>query len=118
MGDKFSIGKKHSIRGLDVDFKDGNLFVGDAEGKKVFHYTFKTPFKIKNTFELKGTYTTPGEPRVCKFWPERDELYVGCAKGRITVFELQNSAGGPICKKKVLRVFRHFQRTYNGYCVT
>lgn len=92
------IGKKNPIRGIEVNFKEGKCFVADYETGTVYYYNFETPSKADSPLELINSFKGPEHPRVIKYWPQRDELYIGCAEGRMAVFEMKSLDKGSICK--------------------
>jgi len=92
------IGKKHTIRGLDVDFKAGKCFLADYEDGTIFYYNFMTPTSATTPLEMINSWKGPPKPRVLQYWDERNELYVGCAGGRMSIFEMESVNQGPICK--------------------
>lgn len=64
----------------------------------VYFYKGKTPFEAEPPLELVSVTKGPLKGRVIKYWKERNELYIGCAKGVISVFDITNFNQGPICK--------------------
>lgn len=92
------IGKKNTIRGLDVDFENGKCFLADYDDGTIFYYNFMTPTSATTPLEMINSWKGPPKPRVLKYWPERNELYVGCADGRMSIFQMETVNQGPICK--------------------
>lgn len=87
------------IRGIDVNFKEGKAFVADYDEGTIYYYNFMTPCAADSPLELINSFKGPTNPRVLKYWSQRNELYVGCEGGRIAIYELDNLDGGSICKK-------------------
>lgn len=76
------------------------MFVGDYDDGSLYQYNISTPISPDSPIELVNTFAGAKQPRVLKYWRERDELYVGHTNGKLVIFELENFTSGPICSMK------------------
>lgn len=83
---------------MDIDFDGGKAFCADYDTGTIYYYNFMTPCAADSPLELINSFQGPKNPRVIKYWKERDEVYIGCAEGRMAVYELENMNSGSICK--------------------
>ena len=92
------LGKKHAIRGFDVDWENGRMFVADHDNGCIHQYSIQQPISPDSLIEEVSTFTGTAGPRVVKWWEDREEIYVGHKNGKMSVYELDNFTSGPICK--------------------
>jgi hypothetical protein len=90
--------RESRIRGLDISPSDGRVFMADYDMGDIYYYKSSIPMNAETPLELVATTPGPIRCRVIKYWKKRNELYLGCAKGRMTVYELQNFVKGATCK--------------------
>jgi hypothetical protein len=90
--------KQSRIRALDISPSDGRVFLTDYDLGDVYFYKSSVPMSAETPLELVGIVKGPIKSRVIKYWKERNELYIGCAKGKMSVIDITNFNQGPICK--------------------
>ena len=99
------IGKKHEIRGMDIDFEGGRIFLADFERGHFYQYSISTPIDDDSTVEEVCSHMGSSGARVVKFWEDRDEIFVGFNKGKICVYQIDSITSGPICKSHTISNF-------------
>lgn len=92
------IGKKNEIRGMDIDFDAGRLFLADYDKGNFYQYSISTPVASDSTLEEVCVHIGSSGARVVKFWADREEVFVGFKKGKLCVYQIDNITSGPICK--------------------
>jgi hypothetical protein len=92
------IGKKHEIRGFDIDFETGRLFIADYDRGNFYQYSVSTPVDCDSTIEEVCSHMGSSGARVIKYWEDREEIFVGFKKGKICVYQIDGITSGPICK--------------------
>ena len=90
--------RESTIRAFDFDPIDGRIFVIDYDLGDVYFYRTQVPLNPKNPVELVAVVKGPQKARVVKYWRERNELYIGCAEGKMSIIEIAHFNNGPICK--------------------
>lgn len=80
------IGKKHEIRSFDIDFEGGRIFLADYERGNFYQYSITTPIAGDSAIEEVCNHMGSSGARVVKFWPDREEIFVGFRKGKICVY--------------------------------
>lgn len=80
------IGKKHEIRGMDIDFENGRMFIADYDRGNFYQYSISTPISCDSTLEEVCCHIGSSGGRVVKYWPEREEVFIGFKKGKICVY--------------------------------
>lgn len=103
------IGKKHSIRGMDIDFVNGRIFLADYEKGDFFHYSIEKPIQSDSKIEQVCCHVGSTGARVVKYWEERDEVFVGFTGGKICVYQIDSITSGPICKPLFRACFNVFR---------
>lgn len=83
---------------MDISPSDGRVFLTDYDLGDVYFYKGTVPFTTEEPFKLVSVVKGPPKGRVIKYWKERNELYIGCAKGKMSVIDITNFNQGPICK--------------------
>jgi len=96
------ISKKMEIRAMDIDFDSGRIFLANYEKGDFHQYSISTPVGCDSTIEEVCTHIGSAGARVVKYWPEREEIFVGYTKGKICVYQLDSITSGPICKSNLI----------------
>lgn len=81
---------------MEADFENGLFWISSFDGF-VHQYKFNGKIGFDSIISRQWTTKTADKIRTLKFWPNRNELYIGHAKGRLTVLDLDNYEH-PICK--------------------
>jgi hypothetical protein len=102
------------IRAMDVDSVDGRIFLADFEYGDIYLYKAQVPFSAQSPIELIAVTKGPPKARVIKYWKERNELYIGCADGKMSIIEIANFTKGPICKGDFQSILGH--RLHQAAC--
>jgi hypothetical protein len=68
----------------------------------VYFYKGSIPFSPDSPLELVSVVKGPLMGRVVKYWKERNELYIGCTDGKLSVIDIGNFTAGSICKFNTL----------------
>lgn len=98
------------IRAIDICPSEGKIFVANYDLGKITVYKWSVPFSTETTAEIEDEFQGPKSARTMKYWKERNELYIGCAQGKMSVVDLNNTSQGPICKHFFLFTFFNFCR--------
>lgn len=77
---------KGPLRGVYGYFERGLLFVSSYSDGIIKIYHNPDMGDYRNTFECKLAIKGPMHPRTLFFWPERQELWVGCSKGLVNIY--------------------------------
>ncbi len=90
-----------AIRGLEGDFPNKRVYCSCLDDGYIHIFKLFDPIdpegRIEKTASIKGA---PG-PRVIRYWPERQELFVGHKDGLVSVINPELNPTGPIyCKKE------------------
>ena len=93
------IGKKHAIRAVTADFKSGKIFVSDFDDGTVYYYNSMVPLSADTPLEMITSFKGPLGPRCLSYWPDRKELYIGCAEGKMVVYQLDKLNQGSTCTR-------------------
>jgi hypothetical protein len=80
------------------------VFLTDYDLGDVYFYKTSLPMTADAPLELVGMVKGPIKGRVIKYWKDRNELYIGCAKGKMSVIDISKFSQGPICKLKCLNI--------------
>ena len=108
--------KNSRIRALEISPSDGKVFLTDYENGNVYYYQGTVPFDAKSPLELVKIFKAPMKGRVIKYWKERNELYIGCAGGKMSVIDIDTYTTGPICKDRFTRLKANIFRFYEIAC--
>jgi hypothetical protein len=92
------VGKKYEIRAMDIDFKNGNIYLSDYERGYFYHYSVSLPVDCDSNIDLVSSHLGSPGAKVIKYWKEREEIFVGFKGGKICVYQLDSITSGPICK--------------------
>jgi hypothetical protein len=92
------VGKKNEIKAMDIDFKNGNIFLSDYDRGYFYHYSVSFPVDCDSNIELVSSHNGSPGGKVIKYWPEREEIFQGFTGGKICVYQLDSISSGPICK--------------------
>lgn len=98
MKQSIKLKKSSKIRALDISPSDGRVFLTDYDLGDVYFYKTTVPMAADAPLELVSIVKGPVKGRVIKYWKDRNELYIGCAKGKMSVIDIENFNQGPICK--------------------
>ena len=90
--------KSSTIRALDICPSDGRIFIADFDLGDEYFYRGNVPFSTDYPLELVSIVKAQPKCRVIKYWEQRNELYLGCAEGRMSVIDINQFNQGPICK--------------------
>jgi len=82
--------KDNRIRALDISPSDGRVFLLDYDLGDVYFYKGTIPFTCDEPLKLVSVVKGPIKGRVIKYWKERNELYIGCKGGKMSVIDVNN----------------------------
>jgi len=89
-----------SIRGLDADFENKKLFCCCYEDSYVYIYNITDPSDPEGRIEKLHTIKGVPQPRILKWWPDREEIFLGHEGGNVSVINYRLNKDGPIFSMK------------------
>ena len=100
---------KRSIRGMDINFKTGKIFVTCFDDGFIHCYNITMPITANSDIDKVRSFRGFSKPRNVLWWEERQELYVGHTGGIIAVYKLDAQTNGPICKFQTINPFSFYK---------
>lgn len=89
-----------SIRGLEVDLQTKRMYCSCFEDHYVHIFRLVSPSDPEGRIEKIQSIKTSMNPRTLKWWPEKEELYIGHQSGLISVINFKLNPNGPIYSGK------------------
>ena len=90
---------KKALTSLDIHVELGLVFICSETGI-VYHFEIDDIGNLESDFTSVNSYKGAASPLSICYWPSRKEVYVGHAKGVISVYELENLGNGPLFSSK------------------
>jgi hypothetical protein len=80
------VGKKYEIKAIDIDFNNGQIYMSDYERGYFYHYSLTTPVDCDSNIDLISSHLGSPGAKAIKYWPEREEIFIGFKGGKICVY--------------------------------
>jgi hypothetical protein len=97
---KIQIDSSPNLRAMKIDTVQAVMFIGSFEDGIVHKYSIEKPICAESVIEKEWWVQSNREVRVIEYWSERREIFVGHAKGVLTVFDSEDHSA-PKCNNKL-----------------